>query len=135
MLKFVHHVHYVVRNRDDMVAYLEKNFGMQPEGLDESEPRGSKDALYRAGQTLIEITEPTKPGSTFSDFLEKNGPGIFHIAWGVDDIAQVAQGLIAKGHTLRGGGGVTQSGRGYNLANIDPKESLGVWFQLAEDPS
>ena len=28
MFNFVHHVDYVVRNRDELVAYMEKNFGM-----------------------------------------------------------------------------------------------------------
>ena len=33
MFLYVHHVHYVVRNRDEMVAYIEKNFGMKPSYL------------------------------------------------------------------------------------------------------
>ena len=33
MLQYVHHVHYVVHNRDAMVDYLEKTFGMQPDHL------------------------------------------------------------------------------------------------------
>ncbi len=33
MLQYVHHVHYVVHNRDAMVDYLEKTFGMTPDHL------------------------------------------------------------------------------------------------------
>ena len=29
MLKFVHHIQYVVNSRDEFVAYLEKNFGFK----------------------------------------------------------------------------------------------------------
>ena len=33
MFHFVHHVHYVVQNRDEMVEYLDKTFGMKPTDL------------------------------------------------------------------------------------------------------
>ena len=40
--------------------------------------------------------------------------------------------LAAKGNTLRGKDGMTESPRGYLTSNIDPASSHGVWFQLAE---
>ena len=132
MFKFVHHVHYVVRDRDAMVDYIEKNFGMKPEKLEVYADRGMKDALYRVGPTLIEITEPLDANSGIGQHLAKHGPGVYHVAWGVEHLHQVAQDLAAKGNTLRGEGGITQSPRGYLTANIVPESSLGLWFQLAE---
>lgn len=130
MFNFVHHVHYVVRNRDAMVTYIEKNFGMKPDKL---EVHGvMKDALYKVGPTLIEITEPTDPNSGIGQHLAKHGPGVYHVSWGVDNIQQVARDLTAKGNKLRGQGGVTQSPRGYQSVNIEPESSLGLWFQLSE---
>ena len=132
MFKFVHHVHYVVRDRDAIVDYIEKNFGMKPEKLVVYEDRGMKDALYQVGPTLIEITEPLTPDSGIGQHLAKHGPGVYHVAWGVENLPQVAQDLAAKGNKLRGAGGITQSPRGYLTANIEPESSLGLWFQLAE---
>ncbi len=134
MFEFVHHVHYIVRDRDEMVAYMDRNFGMKPHKLEHAENLGTKNALYRVGQTLIEFTEPTKPDSGIGEFLQKNGPSVYHVAWGVENIHEVAQELMAKGNTLRGEDGVTQSPHGYYTANIDIKDSLGILFQLAEDP-
>ncbi len=134
MFKYVHHVHYVVRNRDEMVAYMEKSFGLKPERLDHHQDRGMKDALYRVGQTLIEITEPTKPDSDIARHLQKNGPGVYHVSFAVDNIQQVARGLLAKGNRMRGEDGVTQSPRGYLAANINQEDSLDIWFQMSEDP-
>lgn len=131
MFKFVHHVHYVVPDRDAMVEYIEKNFGMQPDRL-VYEGRGMKDALYKVGPTLIEITEPLDPNSGIGQHLAKHGPGVYHVAWGTENLRQVAQDLAAKGNKMRGDGGVTQSPRGYLTANIDPESALGLWFQLAE---
>lgn len=132
MFKFVHHVHYVVSDRDAMVDYIEKSFGMKPDKLEVHADRGMKDALYQVGPTLIEITEPTDPNSGIGQHLAQHGPGVYHVSWGVDNIVQVARDLAAKGNKLRGRGGVTQSPRGYQSVNIEPESSLGLWFQLSE---
>ncbi len=132
MFNFVHHVHYVVHNRDAMVDYIEKNFGMKPSTLVVYEDRGMKDALYDVGQTHIQITEPLDPDSDIGQHLAQHGPGVYHVAWGVDNIQQAARDLAAKGNQMRGDDGITPSPRGYLTSNIDPDSSLGVWFQLAE---
>jgi methylmalonyl-CoA/ethylmalonyl-CoA epimerase len=132
MLQYVHHVHYVVQNRDAMVDYLEKNFGMKPDHLVVYEDRGMKDALYDIGKTHIQITEPLDPTSAIGQHLATHGPGVYHVAWGVDNIQKAAQELAAKGNKMRGKDGITESPRGYLTANIDPASSHGLWFQLAE---
>jgi methylmalonyl-CoA/ethylmalonyl-CoA epimerase len=132
MFKFVHHVHYVVSDRDAMVAYLDKNFGMKPERLEDHADRGLKEALYQVGPTLIEFTQPTDPNSGIGQHLAQYGPGVYHVSWGVDNIRQVARDLMARGNKLRGQGGVTQSARGYHSINIELADSLGIWFQLSE---
>ena len=132
MFKFVHHVHYVVHDRDAMVDYMEKNFGMKPDKLVVYEDRGMKDALYDVGQSHIQITEPLDANSAIGQHLAQHGPGVYHVAWGVDNLQQAAQELAAKGNKLRGDEGLTQSPRGYLTSNIDPDSSLGLWFQLAE---
>jgi methylmalonyl-CoA/ethylmalonyl-CoA epimerase len=134
MLNFVHHVHYVVWNRDEMVAYLEKSFGMKPTDLIDDKDRGMKEALYQVGQTQIQIIEPTQPGTVHAQFLEKNGPCVHHVAWGVDNIHQKAQELPEKGITLRDEGGASYTPHGYDAFFIDPKLSQGILFQLAETP-
>ena len=132
MFKFVHHVRFLVHDRDAMVEYIESNFGMKPDRLQVYENRGMKNAIYKVGPTNFEITEPLDPNSAMGRFLDEQGPGVYHLAWGVDDIRQVAQELAAKGNQMRGDGGITQSADGYLTANIDPASSLGLPFQLAE---
>jgi catechol 2,3-dioxygenase-like lactoylglutathione lyase family enzyme len=131
MFTSVHHVHYVVRNRDAMVAYIDKNFGLKPVTLADHPGRG-KDAMYKVGTTLIELTEPLDPNSAMAKSLARNGPGVWHVAWRVPSVRKAAKDLAAKGNKLRGQGGLTQSPRGYTTVNIEPDSSLGVWFQLAQ---
>jgi len=65
-------------------------------------------------------------------YLAREGPGVYHIAFGVDGIEEVAKGLAAKGNTLREAGGTGRSAEGYVTATLDPASSLGFPFQVAE---
>ena len=132
MFNFVHHVRFLVHDRDAMVEYIEKTFGMKPARLQVYEQRGMKNAIYKVGPTNFEVTEPLDPNSAMGRYLAQQGPGVYHLAWGVDDIEKVSQGLAAQGAKLRGQGGPTQSADGYLTVNIDRESSLGLDFQLAE---
>jgi methylmalonyl-CoA/ethylmalonyl-CoA epimerase len=65
-------------------------------------------------------------------FLEREGPGVYHIAFGVDGIEEVAKGLMAKGNKLSGNGSTSRSAEGYLTATLDPASALGFPFQVAE---
>ena len=137
MFKYVHHVHYVVRDLDAMLDYLEQNFGMKPNHRRNYEAKGlkakSKEANYdNIGQTTIQISQPLDDTSHMGKHLKEHGPGVFHVAWGVDSVHAAAIELAAKGNKLGGKDGTGRSPRGYPTCNIDPASSLGVWFQLAE---
>ena len=132
MFNFVHHVRFLVHDRDAMVDYIEKNFCMTPDRLQVYENRGMSNAIYKVGPTNFEITEPLDPDSAIGRYLAQHGPGVYHLAWGVDDVRRVAQDLTAKGNRLSGEGGVSRSADGYLTATILPESSLGLPFQLAE---
>ena len=132
MFNFVHHVRFLVHDRDAMVEYIQHTFGMKPDRLQVYEQRGMKNAIYKVGPTSFEITEPLDPNSAMGRFLDRQGPGVYHRAWGIDNLQQVAEELAAKGTKLRGEGGITQSVDGYLTINVDPESSLGMDFQLAQ---
>ena len=132
MFNFVHHVRFLVHDRDAMVEYIRNTFGMKPDRLQVYEQRGMKNAIYKVGPTSFEITEPLDPDSAMGKFLDQQGPGVYHLAWGIDNLQQVAQDLAANGANLRGEGGISQSADGYSTINIDRESSLGLAFQLAE---
>ena len=132
MFNFVHHVRILVHDRDAMVEYIEKNFGMKPDRLQVYEDRGMSNAIYKVGPTNFEVTEPLDPNSAMGRYLDQQGPGVYHLAWGVDDVQQVAQDLAAKGNKLSGKDGVSRSSDGYLTATSLPESSLGLPFQLAE---
>ncbi|MEC9309059.1 MAG: VOC family protein [Chloroflexota bacterium] len=132
MFNSVHHVRILVYNADDMVEYMENNFNMIPIKVQIYEGRGMKNAIYKVGETNLEITEPLDMNSRMGEYLQREGPGVYHIAFGVDEIENAAKALAANGNKMRGEGGLIKSAEGYLTANIDPESSLGFPFQIAE---
>lgn len=130
MFHSVHHVHYLVKSLDEMIQYLDKNFGLKPAEV--IEHRNLKEALYDIDKTQIQLTEPLDPNSDMGQKLAKDGPGVWHVAWGVNDIRKVAKDLMAKGNKLRNADGITNSPLGYLTINIDRASSHGMFLQLAE---
>ena len=94
MLNKVHHVTYVVESISDMAAYMEKSFGLKPISTDEFTERGFKSVLYRVGETLVDFFEPLRDDTTMAKQLRETGPGVMHVAWGVDGIDQAFQDLM-----------------------------------------
>jgi catechol 2,3-dioxygenase-like lactoylglutathione lyase family enzyme len=164
MFNKVHHVTYVVPSIDQMAAYLEKYFGLKPigiavpptpEGSLEPPAWGWKSLLYKIGDTLMDFTEPLvdergeaivkrEPAMMFAKMLRETGPGLFHVAWGVDDIDKIFGDLKGRGLKFtqgEHGSAVHESVvGGYRVLNIDPREvgptfanaTSGCFFQVAE---
>jgi methylmalonyl-CoA/ethylmalonyl-CoA epimerase len=88
-------------------------------------------AMLPVGESRIELLEPTSDESPISKFLAKRGPGIHHIAFGVDDIRAALADLKSKGARLideepRSGAG------GCLVAFIHPSSTGGVLIELVE---
>jgi methylmalonyl-CoA/ethylmalonyl-CoA epimerase len=91
-------------------------------------------AMLPVGESRIELLEPTSDESPISKFLAKRGPGIHHIAFGVDDIRAALADLKSKGTRLideepRAGSG------GCLVAFIHPSSTGGVLIELVERPT
>ena len=131
MLNKVHHVTFVVESIDDMADYMDRNFSLSPISRDEFQDRGFKSILYRIGESYVDFFEPLRDDTTMAEQLKATGPGVMHVAFGVDAIDQVFADLRAKGNELRGEGPAA-SPFGYRNLNIETSSSHGIHFQLAE---
>lgn len=138
MFEGIHHVHYVIRDRDEMVKFLDKNFGMKPDVVQDSIEGNNNpcaEALYNVGKTQLQFTQPFGTTSALAKYLAANGPGVYHVALAVDDVYGLVKKLKDNGIQVRGGkDGVGKSSRGGLTTNVDPADACGVWFQIAQDP-
>ena len=132
MFEFIHHVRILVHDADAMAAYIADNFGLTPEKIQVYPERGMKNAIYKVGATNVEFTEPLDSDSAMGRYLQTFGPGPYHLAFGVSDIAGKAAELAARGNEMRGENGMSRSAEGYMTANIAAASALGYPFQLAE---
>ncbi len=86
MITNIDHLGIAVRNLDESVAYYENSLGLHCHGREEVASQKVRTAFFAAGDVHIELLEPTSEDSPIAKFLEKNGEGIHHVAFAVDDI-------------------------------------------------
>jgi 4-hydroxyphenylpyruvate dioxygenase-like putative hemolysin len=80
----------------------------------------------------VEIIQPLEGGSTYADFLDRNGPGIHHVAFRVANFDEVYASLTALGcPVLQEGCGMFR-GRMVNMAYIDCTAIGGPVIELGE---
>ena len=88
-------------------------------------------AILPAGDSRIELLEPTTPDSPIARFLEKRGPGLHHIALRVPDLEAAITRLQAGGARLlnqpRTGAG------GHTYVFVHPASTGGVLLELIQE--
>ncbi|PXA04041.1 methylmalonyl-CoA epimerase [Coraliomargarita sinensis] len=86
MITKIDHLGIAVKNLDESIAYYESALGLHCHGREEVASQKVKTAFFEAGEVHLELLEPTSDESPIAKFLEKNGEGIHHIAFAVEDI-------------------------------------------------
>jgi methylmalonyl-CoA/ethylmalonyl-CoA epimerase len=131
MLTKINHIGIAVKSLDDTIPFYRDNLGMAFAGIEEVSEQKVRVAMLAVGESKIELLEPTSAESPVAKFIEKNGVGIHHIAYEVDDIEAAIAKLLADGARM-----VDEKPRngahGTRIAFIHPKSSLGVLTELCQ---
>jgi methylmalonyl-CoA/ethylmalonyl-CoA epimerase len=90
-----------------------------------------KVAMLAIGESKIELLEPTSDDSPVAKFLEKNGQGIHHIAYEVDDIEAAIAALLADGACMIDAA-PRLGAHGSRIAFVHPKSSHGTLTELCQ---
>ncbi len=87
-------------------------------------------AMLAAGESRIELLEPTESDSVIGKFLEKHGPGLHHISLRVPDLAAAVTRLKAAGANAR----LIQDAAagGHRYVFVHPSSTGGVLLELVE---
>ena len=129
-LKRVDHVGIAVKNLDEAVKFYE-SLGFKASGYEVVAEQKVKVAFLPCGDSELELLESTDPEGPIAKFIEKNGPGIQHIAIRVDDIDKALEELKEKGvrlidQTPRYGAGNAR------IAFVHPKATGRVLLELTQ---
>ena len=131
MPKKISHIGIAVENIDAALPFYTETLGLEFEGTEVVEEQKVKVAFLVIGESRIELLEPTSPDSPVARFLEKNGPGVHHLAYQVEGLERRLTSLKGQGvrlidETPRTGAHHTR------IAFLHPKASGGVLTELCE---
>lgn len=131
MLQKINHIGIAVQSLDTALPFYRDTLAMPLNGIEEVAEQKVKVAMLGIGESKIELLEPTSPDSPVAKFLEKNGPGIHHIAYQVADLEKELIRLKGEGVRL-----IDEQPRngahGSKIAFIHPKSSNGVLTELCQ---
>jgi methylmalonyl-CoA/ethylmalonyl-CoA epimerase len=131
MIKKVDHIGIAVRSLEAALPFYVEVLNLPLLGIEEVESEKLKVAFLQAGETKIELLEPTSVESTIAKFIEKRGEGLHHVALGVDSIEERIKEMKEKG--IRMIQEVPKIGAGGALvAFMHPKSASGVLYELCE---
>ena len=129
--KKINHIGIAVNSLDASIPFYRDQLGMTFEGTEEVAEQKVRVAFLQVGESRIELLEPTAPDSPVARFLEKNGEGIHHMAYEVDDINAALtrmkeQGIRLIDETPRHGA------HGSLIAFLHPKATGGVLTEICQ---
>jgi methylmalonyl-CoA/ethylmalonyl-CoA epimerase len=133
VLNRIHHLGYAVEDVGAASRFYKENFGAVPTEPEVVEEQGIVATMFRVGESLVELVQPTRPDSPVGKFLARRGEGFHHVAYQVDDLEAVLRHLQSNGVELiderpRIGAGGTR------MAFVHPKGTFGVLTELVELP-
>jgi methylmalonyl-CoA/ethylmalonyl-CoA epimerase len=105
----IHHLGVAVEDLDTALSTYERLFGAALEHRATVPAQGVRAAAVRVGSGRVELLEPLGEDTPVGRFLAKRGPGMHHVAYEVDDVAEALAGL---------------SGAGVELIDEHPREGL-----------
>ena len=129
MMKKIDHIGIAVNSLEESIPLYRDVMGMHLHAVEEVAEQKVKVAMFEVGDVHIELLEPTSPDSPIAKYLEKNGPGMHHICYEVEDVDASLGEMGAKGVRL-----IDQASRpgagGKRVGFLHPKSTGSVLVEL-----
>ena len=130
-VKKIDHIAIVVPDIDGALAFWRDALGLELSHQEEVPEQESLIAFLPAGESEVELVEPTTDTSGIARYVAKRGPGMHHICFEVDDIEATLARLKEQGVQLINEEPTIGAG-GKRIAFIHPKSTGGVLVELYE---
>jgi methylmalonyl-CoA/ethylmalonyl-CoA epimerase len=129
--KKISHLGIAVKDLAASEALFKKLLGGDEVHHEEVDDQGVRIASFKLGESIIELTEATRPDSAIAKFIEKRGEGIHHIAIEVDDVAAELLRLRSEGIQL-----IDETPKDgahdMKIAFLHPRSTNGVLVELCQ---
>ena len=100
LLTEIDHVAIAVNDLEAAIEYYRETFGCEVAHREVVERDGVEEALLKVADSYVQLLTPVRDDSTVAKFLEKNGEGIHHVGYRVDDCAAAVDRVRAEGGRL-----------------------------------
>jgi methylmalonyl-CoA/ethylmalonyl-CoA epimerase len=128
----IHHLGVAVEDLDEAVSTYERLFSARVERRETVPSQGVEAAAVRVGESRVELLASLGSDTPVGKFLAKRGPGMHHVAYGVEDLPSALDELAGKGAEL-----IDREPReglfGLQVAFVHPSSVHGVLVELVAD--
>ncbi len=132
LLTEIDHVAIAVRDLDAALDYYRDTFGATVDHRELIESDGVEEALIKVADSYIQLLTPTREDSPVAKYLERNGEGLHHVGYRVDDCAVALQAVKDAGGRVIDEAPRPGS-RGTTVAFVHPKGALGTLIELVQE--
>lgn len=132
MLNKIEHIGIAVKDLQKASNIYEALLGKSSYKQEEVESEAVLTEFFKVGESKIELLAATKPESVIAKFIEKNGEGIHHISFDVDDIYAEMNRLKNEGFILLN----EKPKKGADnklICFVHPKSANGVLIELCQE--
>ena len=131
MISKIDHIGIAVNSIDEQLPYYRDTLGLKIEKVETVASEGVKVCFIKVGDTHIELLEPISDESPVKKFIEKNGPGVHHIAYATDDVVKVVTDMKGKDFRLLNEQ-PKQGAGGKLICFVHPKSTFGVLTEICQ---
>jgi methylmalonyl-CoA/ethylmalonyl-CoA epimerase len=127
----IDHIGVAVEDIDAAIELYEGSFEMELAHRETVESQGVEAVLLDVGEGHVELLAPLGPDTPVGKYMAKNGPGLHHVAYAVDDIDATLEKLSAAGLRLidsKPRVGIRDS----RVAFLHPRSTGGVLTEIVE---
>ena len=132
VLTDIDHVGIAVYDLDAAVGWYRDMFGATVAHRERIESDGVEEALIKVADSYIQLLTPVTDTSPLAKFMERNGEGLHHVGYRVDDCAEVLESVKGAGARVVDEHPRTGS-RGTTVAFLHPKTSFATLIELVEE--
>jgi len=128
----IDHVGIAVRDLDAVVKWYEQMFGATVAHRERIESDGVEEALIKVADSYIQLLTPYTDESPLAKFMERNGEGLHHVGYRVDDCGEVLEAVKEQGARVVDEHPRTGS-RGTTVAFLHRKTAFGTLIELVQE--
>jgi methylmalonyl-CoA epimerase len=119
-----------VESLDTALRFYVDQLGMSVSARETVEHEKVHVAMLPAGESRIELLEPSDPESAIAKFIAKRGPGLHHVAMRIPDLNAAIASLKAAGARILGE--PKHGAGGHIYVFVHPASTGGVLWELIQ---